>query len=56
MNKIESPCIRNCCLNEDQTCTGCLRSLDEIKAWSEVSDETKKEIIERINVQKQALK
>ena len=31
--KVESPCIDNCCLNEDDTCLGCFRTLDEIKRW-----------------------
>lgn len=33
MNAIPSPCIRNCCLDEDDICMGCFRSLDEIIAW-----------------------
>lgn len=52
MNKVESPCVRNCCLNKDDICTGCLRSLEEIKEWSVVSDEVKETIMIRINHQK----
>jgi uncharacterized protein len=29
-----SPCIRMCCLDNDtDICTGCFRSLDEIRHW-----------------------
>jgi uncharacterized protein len=28
-----SPCIRNCCLDDDDVCLGCFRSLEEIKEW-----------------------
>jgi predicted Fe-S protein YdhL (DUF1289 family) len=28
-----SPCVRNCCLDGDDVCLGCGRSLDEILAW-----------------------
>jgi uncharacterized protein len=28
-----SPCVRNCCLDDDLICLGCFRSLDEIKEW-----------------------
>lgn len=56
MNKIESPCVRNCYLDENEVCTGCLRSLDEIKAWGQASDALKTEVIERINGDKQAPK
>lgn len=39
---IDSPCIRNCCLNEQDVCIGCFRSLSEIKQWSVVDDETRR--------------
>jgi len=52
MDRIESPCVRNCCLNEADICTGCLRSLDEIKEWGEATEKAKKEVIERINSQR----
>jgi len=29
-----SPCVRNCCLDDDDTCLGCFRSLAEIKEWA----------------------
>jgi uncharacterized protein len=36
---VKSPCVRNCCLNNDDVCLGCFRSLDEIKRWSESSNQ-----------------
>jgi predicted Fe-S protein YdhL (DUF1289 family) len=36
-SQIPSPCVRNCCLDEQDVCLGCGRSLDEIKVWSEAS-------------------
>jgi uncharacterized protein len=32
-NAARSPCVRNCCLDDEDTCLGCFRSLDEIKEW-----------------------
>lgn len=32
-NEVESPCIRNCCLNEMDVCLGCFRHVDEIIEW-----------------------
>ena len=29
----QSPCVRNCCLDDEDTCLGCFRSLEEIKEW-----------------------
>jgi uncharacterized protein len=31
---LESPCVDNCCLDDDEICLGCFRSLDEIKQWN----------------------
>ncbi len=30
---VQSPCVRNCCLDERDTCLGCHRSLQEIVEW-----------------------
>lgn len=43
---VQSPCVRNCCLNEADICVGCFRSLEEITLWSTVSDATKLHILE----------
>lgn len=45
---VQSPCVRNCCLNEADICVGCFRSLKEISLWSTVSDTTKMDILERV--------
>lgn len=40
-----SPCISVCKMNEDRSlCTGCLRTLDEIAAWSRLDDAGKRAI------------
>ncbi len=31
---VDSPCIRNCCLDDDLICLGCFRSLEEIQEWT----------------------
>ncbi|GIU24256.1 DUF1289 domain-containing protein [Shewanella hafniensis] len=33
-----NPCIRNCCLDQQDICLGCFRHLDEILAWRAMSD------------------
>jgi len=37
-----SPCVRNCCLDEQDICLGCFRHLDEIIGWQASSNEEKK--------------
>ena len=43
---VESPCIRNCTLDDDDICLGCFRSLDEICAWGGASNEQRREMLE----------
>jgi hypothetical protein len=35
---IQSPCVGNCCLDDDLNCLGCFRSLEEIKEWGLADD------------------
>jgi uncharacterized protein len=35
---VQSPCIGNCCLDDELTCLGCFRSLEEIKEWGVVDN------------------
>ena len=41
---VEQPCIRHCCLDENDVCLGCYRTLDEILKWSASSKEEKRAI------------
>jgi len=53
---IESPCVRNCCLDYNDVCLGCYRHLDEITGWREFSDEEKRRVLRHCQERKQALK
>ncbi len=44
---VPSPCVRNCCLDEDDICLGCFRSLEEIMVWGTVDDEKKHRILQQ---------
>ena len=43
--EISSPCIRNCCLNNEDICLGCFRHLNEITGWQSASNEKKSAIL-----------
>ena len=51
-DKIPSPCVRNCCLNENDVCIGCNRSLSEILNWRELPVSEQKKIMERNQLNK----
>lgn len=41
-DEVESPCIKICVVHPtERLCTGCLRSIDEIGAWSKMSNEAR---------------
>ncbi len=45
LDPLASPCVRNCCLDEDNVCMGCGRSLQEIVRWGTAGDADKAAII-----------
>ena len=42
---VPSPCVRNCCLDEDLNCLGCFRSIEEIKEWGVTDDQRRRVIL-----------
>jgi hypothetical protein len=50
---IASPCI-NVCRMEGDVCMGCLRTLDEIARWREMSDHEKCAVLAAIEQRKPA--
>jgi uncharacterized protein len=48
-DEIASPCINVCRMNPDTAlCEGCLRTLDEIAAWSAMSSEEKRAVLAKL--------
>ncbi|MBQ0719236.1 MAG: DUF1289 domain-containing protein [Gammaproteobacteria bacterium] len=47
MDAIASPCVDNCCLNEEDICLGCFRSLDEILGWRAASNKQRQTFVEQ---------
>jgi predicted Fe-S protein YdhL (DUF1289 family) len=44
---LASPCVRNCCLDDDNVCMGCGRLLEEIVQWGTASDADRNAILAR---------
>ncbi|MGI5309052.1 DUF1289 domain-containing protein [Rheinheimera sp. WS51] len=40
-----SPCVRNCCLDNQDCCLGCGRLLSEITGWAAASEQQKQQIL-----------
>ncbi len=47
--EVKSPCINVCRMDPDKAlCEGCLRTLDEIAAWSAMSADEKRAVLARL--------
>lgn len=45
--EIESPCIKICVIEpQSRLCTGCLRSIDEIAVWSQLSGDARRTVMD----------
>lgn len=49
---IESPCVRNCCLDKEDVCVGCFRHIKEIVGWKNLTDEGKQKILDSCEARK----
>ena len=53
---VASPCVRNCCLNQQDVCLGCFRHIDEIMAWSKLDTSAKKNVLNLCEQRQQQIK
>lgn len=54
-DRLSSPCIRNCCLNDDNICLGCFRSINEITLWTQVDEKTRQHFLNNAESRRKAL-
>ncbi|MFQ1700580.1 DUF1289 domain-containing protein [Loktanella agnita] len=54
--EIESPCIKICVIEpKSRLCTGCLRSIDEISAWSRMTPDARQEVMAELPARKKQI-
>jgi len=46
MININKPCIRQCCLNEEDVCLGCFRTFDDMLIWNKANAEQKTKMLQ----------
>ena len=44
---VKSPCVNVCALDENDVCVGCYRSAAEIAAWTQLSEDARREVVRR---------
>jgi predicted Fe-S protein YdhL (DUF1289 family) len=46
-DEVQSPCVKICVIHpEARLCTGCMRSIDEIGAWSRLSNDARQAVLD----------
>ena len=48
---IESPCVKLCRLDAQDTCVGCRRTLDEIARWETMADAERRAVLSRVRAE-----
>jgi len=47
ISRVASPCIDDCCLDDDDICLGCFRSLEEIMQWGQADNSERRKILQK---------
>lgn len=56
-DEIQSPCTKICVIHpQARICTGCLRSIDEITAWSKMTNDERRQVMEALPAREPLLK
>jgi predicted Fe-S protein YdhL (DUF1289 family) len=42
---VRSPCVNICALDNDDVCTGCQRTVEEITRWSRMSNDERRTVL-----------
>tara|TARA_B100000780_G_C21084325_1_gene436756 strand:+ start:1121 stop:1306 length:186 start_codon:yes stop_codon:yes gene_type:complete len=45
IEEINSPCIGVCQYNNEELCSGCFRTVDEISKWTKISNDEREKIM-----------
>ncbi len=51
---VRSPCVSVCALDENDICSGCYRSGEEISRWGSYSEEEKRAVLRRVAEREQS--
>ncbi|KPP97129.1 DUF1289 domain-containing protein [Marinobacter sp. HL-58] len=47
-DRVASPCVSICALDENDICVGCQRTGDEIMQWPRLTDEERRAVLEKV--------
>lgn len=47
-DKVRSPCVQVCALDENDVCIGCQRTSDEILRWTQMDNDERREVLKLV--------
>lgn len=47
-DKVRSPCVSICALDGNDLCVGCYRNGDEIMRWSQMSNNERRDVLQKV--------
>ncbi len=47
-DKVRSPCVQVCALDENDVCIGCQRTGDEILRWTQMDNDERREVLKLV--------
>lgn len=53
VDRVRSPCVSVCALDENDVCIGCHRTGDEILRWTQMTDEERKGVLKQVAIREQ---
>ncbi len=54
-DKVRSPCVSVCALDENDVCIGCQRTGDEITRWSQMNNDERTEVLKKVAEREQRM-
>ncbi|MGC8121190.1 DUF1289 domain-containing protein [Marinobacter sp. VGCF2001] len=52
-DRVRSPCVSVCALDENDVCIGCHRSGEEIFRWTQMTDEERRQVLKQVAIREQ---
>jgi predicted Fe-S protein YdhL (DUF1289 family) len=53
-DRVRSPCVSVCALDENDVCIGCHRTGDEILRWTTMSNNERREVLELVALREES--
>lgn len=52
-DRVRSPCVQVCALDQNDVCIGCQRTGDEILRWSQMTNEERREVLRKVAIREE---